>query len=125
MNSIVILLYSCIVYLVYRVVQWRRRIARIQRTMPVVPLIVKPWNLLRMIIPRRFQTWHGDWQFQNRKNGHRFDTDITPLVPLFGHDTIYVADADAVVEIATNERRFPKDLRLYGISFVDSNARRP
>jgi hypothetical protein len=116
MNSLLLLFYSIFLYLVYRVVKWRRRIAKIRRTMPVVPLLLGPWSLFRLLIPRRFQKYHGDWQFQNRGNHQNFGTDITPLIPLFGYDSIYVADADAVVEIATNERRFPKDLRLYGRS---------
>lgn len=38
------------------------------------------------------------------------------LVVLFGNDVIYVSDPEAVVEISNDVARFPKDLRLYGIS---------
>jgi hypothetical protein len=123
MNSRVLLLYSSGLYLVYRIIRWRRRIAKIQRTMPVVALFVEPWSLLRLLVPRRFQTYHNDWQFAERKKPTKFGTDIIPLITLFGYDSIYVADADAVVEIATNEKRFPKDLRLYGIILSSANCR--
>jgi len=35
------------------------------------------------------------------------------MVPLFGIDVVYLRDADAIVEVATNPHRYPKDTKLY------------
>ena len=37
------------------------------------------------------------------------------MVCLFGNDSFYVSDPEAVVEIFMNQTRFPKDLKLYGM----------
>jgi hypothetical protein len=83
--------------------------------MPVFPVLLEPYTVYRHLIPRKWQTFHRDWQFQDRETFDKLGTNIVPLVSLFGNDFIYVSDADAVVEMATNINRFPKDLKLYGI----------
>ena len=115
MKSLVILSIAAalFVWLLYRVVIWRLRVARVGRTMPVVPVLCEPYTLLRHFIPTKWQTYHADWQFQGRKAYDNLGTDIVPLICLFGKDLVYIADADAVIEIATNVTRFPKDLKLY------------
>jgi hypothetical protein len=81
--------------------------------MPVIPLLLDPYLLVRRLIPKRYQRYHSDWQFYNRKEFNDLGTDIIPLVSLFGSDVIFLANADAVVEVATNPQRFPKALKLY------------
>ena len=108
-----LLLLFPLLWLLYRIIRWRVRISRMRRTMPVVPVLVAPYALLRRLVPKSWQTYHADWQFQDRRTYDNLGTDIVPLICLFGNDTVYVADADAVVEIATNITRFPKDLKLY------------
>lgn len=115
MNFLLILIFP-LLWLLYRIVRWRVRVSQMRRTMPVVPLLVEPYSLLRLLVPKSWQTYHSGWQFQDRRKYDNLGTDIVPLLCLFGNDTVYVADADAVVEIATNINRFPKDLKLYGRS---------
>jgi hypothetical protein len=104
-----------LVYLVYRVVEWRRRIAQFRLTMHAIPVLVPPWSVWRMVWPRKWQTHHLDWQILGHRTFNNLGNNLIPLVSLFGNDIIFVSDADAIKEIATNEIRFPKDLRLYGI----------
>ena len=107
-----------ILWLIYRVLEWRLRIARFRRTMPIVfPLVFEPFFIVRRFIPKKWQKFYPDWQFQDRKIfKESVGCDIIPMICLFGNDMIYIADADAVVEIATNVNRFPKDLKLYRIT---------
>lgn len=113
MNSLHLLLLITFFWLAYRILEWRQRVSRVRRTMPVVPLILNPYSLLRLMFPRKWQAYHADWQFQELRNFNNLGTDMVPLICLFGFDMIYVSDADAVVEIAMNINRFPKDLKLY------------
>jgi hypothetical protein len=117
MNSLFILLLAALIWLLYRIVLWRIRIDRMRRIMPVVPIIVQPYSLVRLLIPKRWQKYHSNWQFQERMNYDNLGTDIVPLICLFGNDIVYVADANAVVEMSTNTTRYPKDLKLYGNIF--------
>jgi len=36
------------------------------------------------------------------------------IVSLFGLDTVYVANPEAILEISTNPARYPKAVELYG-----------
>ena len=114
MNLSTIILILSLSALFYRIFQWRLRISRIRRTMPVIPVLVPPYSLVRLLWPERYQTYHGNWQFHGRRNYDNLGTGIVPLVPLLGNELVYVADAEAVVEMSTNPSRYPKDLRLYG-----------
>jgi hypothetical protein len=114
MKSLLLLILLPFVYLVYRVVEWRRRIARFRLTMHVIPILVPPWSVWRMFWPRKWQTYHLDWQILGHRTFNNLGNNLIPLVSLFGNDIIFVSDADAITEVATNEIRFPKDLRLYG-----------
>ena len=86
--------------------------------MPVVPVVVASYALVRRLLPKKWQTYHADWQFQERKTYDNLSTDIIPLICLFGSDTIYVSDANAIVEMAMNIN-YPKDLRLYRKSYLE------
>jgi hypothetical protein len=114
MNNLLLLIFPPL-WLLYRIIRWRIRVSRMRRIMPAAAALAPPYSLLRRFIPKSWQTYHVDWQFQDRRTYDNFGTDIVPLVCLFEKDTIYVADADAVVEIATNINRFPKDLQLYSL----------
>lgn len=111
MNLLILILVG---YVCHRIVQWIIRIIRIKKTMPVIPVLIHPWSILRLAWPRRYQAWHKDWQFHQRRHFRNLGTYITPLISLFGNDAIYVADAEAIVEISRDSTRFPKDLRVYG-----------
>lgn len=89
--------------------------------MPVVPVLITPYALVRRLLPKKWQTYHADWQFQERKTFDNLSTDIIPLVCLFGIDLVYVSDADAIVEMAMNIQNYPKDLRLYRKSYIGVN----
>jgi cytochrome P450 len=113
MHSVYIALLSFVVFLVYRVVQWRLRLARVRRTMPAVGVISEPWAIWRRFWPKKWQAYNNEWQFQQRKSFDSHGSDILPLICLFGKDVYYLFDADAIVEASMDAVRFPKDLVLY------------
>lgn len=113
MALIIIMALFCLGSLSIRVVNWYLRIVRVRRTMSVVPVLLPSWSLLRAFWPRKYQTYHNDWQFQLRKSYNSFGTNIVALIALFGDDVFFIADANAVVEVSTNPERFPKDSKLY------------
>ena len=113
MNRFLYLLLFVVSWLSYRVIQWRLRVIRVKRTLPVVPIVLHPWNMLRMFWPKKWQRYTPDWCFQLRKEYENHGTNITALIPLFGRDVWYVANAEAIVEMASNPNRYPKDLSLY------------
>ena len=115
MKSLIVLLLSLAFWLTFRIIAWRLRVTRIRRTMPVIPTLFDPYQLVRMFIPKRLQRYHSDWQFQQRKQFNDLGTGLVPLIPLFGLDVLYVSDADAILEMATNPNRFRKDLKLYSL----------
>jgi hypothetical protein len=85
-----------------------------------------PWGLFRLLTPSRYQTYHTDWQFQGIKGVSRYsDSRIMRLVSLFGVDAVYVANPEAIVEIATNPTRYPKAVELYGNSSLSPGAQIP
>jgi hypothetical protein len=113
--SLPLLIVSLIVVrLCWRIVQWRLRVASMSKQLPVVALFMDPHVVLRNFIPSRWQSWNGNWCFQNRQLAKDYNPELLPVVSLFGRDMIYVSDVDAVAEIASSPLRFPKDLRLYG-----------
>jgi hypothetical protein len=114
MKSLLAVVFLVTFWLVHRIVQWRLRIVRIGRTMAVVPLVFDPYRLERLLVPKRWQKYHSNWQFERRKEFDGFGTGVLPLICLFGRDIFFVSDADAIVEMATNPIGFPKDLKLYG-----------
>lgn len=119
MKTLTFVLLVLLSLLCNRIIQWRVRITKIRRTMPVVPVLVDPYSLVRRLFPKKWQTYHRNWQFQERKAYDNLCIDIIPLICLFGNDIVYVSDADAVVEIAMNTQYYPKDLKLYSKSSLE------
>lgn len=118
MDTLRLVVLSFALWLTYRIIDWQIRLHRLRKSLPAVGVILQPWSLLRMCFPKQWQTYHADWQFQNRKQ-LKFNSqgpDFVALVPLFGNIVIYCYDADGICEIATNPTRFPKDLKLYSMS---------
>lgn len=114
-STLLLLAVVPLVWLLYRILQWRKRLARVRKTMPAYGLVIEPYSLLRRFVPRKWLKFHPDWQFQDRRSFDSLGTNIVPMVSLFGNDSFYVSDPEAVVEIFTNQTRFPKDLKLYGM----------
>jgi hypothetical protein len=114
-STLLVLLFSPLVWLVYRIVEWQQRLARVRQTMPAYGLWLEPYSLLRRLVPKQWLKFHPDWQFQDRRTFDSLGTNIIPIVCLFGHDSFYISDPEAVVEIYSNMTRFPKDLKLYGM----------
>ena len=112
-STVLVLLLSPLVWLVYRIIEWQQRLARVRKTMPAYGLWIEPYSLLRRLVPTRWQTFFPDWQFQERRKFDSLGTNIIPIVSLFGKDSFYISDPEAVVEIYSNQTRFPKDLKLY------------
>jgi hypothetical protein len=81
--------------------------------MPVVPLIIQPFAIIRHFLPQRFQTYHPHWLVQDVKCRVKFETDILPMICLFGRDVYFVANPEAISEVSGNVARFPKDLEQY------------
>jgi hypothetical protein len=106
-----------VLWLCYRILQWRFRIARMRRTMPVIPVLIHPFSLLRKFIPQEWQTWHNDWQFQRRKDYDDLGIGMVPFIALIGLDSVYISDTEVVAEMSStaNAARFPKDVKLYGL----------
>ena len=94
--------------------QWLMRIRRVSRTVPVVPVLLPHYSLLRRFWPASLQTYHPNWQFHKKKSYDHTGSHIFALISLFGHDTFFVSDAEIVREILSDGNRFPKDVRLYG-----------
>lgn len=84
----------------------------------MLPLIVNPHDVSRQFVPQRWQTWNSNWSFQNREIAKDYNPEFLPIVSLVGGDILYVSDVDAVAELASSPQRFPKDLRLYGTSWI-------
>ena len=114
MDSLPIILWLFISYFAYRFLRWRLRIAKLRRTMTVIPIVFDSWSILRRLWPKGWQKYHYDWTFHNRGQYGTFQSDIVALIPLFGFNVIYIADADAIAEIAANPVIYPKDLQFYG-----------
>jgi hypothetical protein len=114
-STVLVLLLSPLVWLVYRIIEWQQRLARVRKTMPAYGLFIEPYSLLRRLVPTRWQTFFPNWQFQQRRKFNSLGTNIIPMVCLFGKDSFYISDPEAVVEIYSNQTRFPKDLKLYGM----------
>ena len=112
-STVLVLLLSPLVWLVYRIIEWQQRLALVRKTMPAYGLWIEPYSLLRRLVPTRWQTFFPDWQFQQRRKFDSLGTNIIPIVSLFGKDSFYISDPEAVVEIYSNQTRFPKDLKLY------------
>ena len=89
-----------------------------RKQLPVLPLIVNPHDVSRQFVPQRWQTWNSNWSFQNREIAKDYNPEFLPIVSLVGGDILYVSDVDAVAELASSPQRFPKDLRLYGTSWI-------
>jgi len=116
LSAPVLALLTILVLLAHKVIGWRQRIAFMRKQMPVIPIFLDPHNVVRRFLPRKWETWHSDWMFQNRAliNDYKTLPGLIPVISLCGHDNLYVSDADAVAEIASSPQRFPKDLRVYG-----------
>ena len=113
-----------LIHLIIRIVRWRLRIAHMRRAgMTVIPIIVPPDSHLRLLLPRKYQTFHFDWPFQQLDLYNILETEVIAFIPLFYHDTFYISDPDAAVEIATNPTRFPKALYQYSMPSLEIPAR--
>ena len=104
------------VWFLWRIVRWRIRIARVGKTMPVIPVLIHPFSTVRRLIPEGWQQYHYNWQFRRRREYDSLGTNMIPLISLFGLDSVYISDPDVVAEISAsqNATRFPKDVKLYG-----------
>ena len=110
-----VLLVAFLAWPLYRLLEWRRRLSHIRRTLPAIGILLHHGAVLRMLFPTKWQTYHLDWQFQNRKE-FEFSEEgpgFLALVPLFGDVTVFCFDAEAIMEVSSNPARFPKDLKLY------------
>jgi hypothetical protein len=103
-------------WLCHRILAWRIRIRRVRESMPAVPLIIPPFAIIRHFIPQQFQTYPPHWLVQDVKCRVKFDTDIVPMICLFGRDVFLVANPEAISEIVGNVTRFPKDMEQYRTS---------
>ena len=112
-----------LIHLIIRIVRWRLRIAHMRRAgMTVIPVIVPPDSHLRLFLPKKYQTFHFDWPFQQLDLYDILETEVIALIPLFSHDTFYISDPGAAVEIATNPTRFPKALYQYSMPSFEIRA---
>ena len=114
MDSLHSLLFLACIYLLLRIIYWLLRITRIRQSTYVHPAVCHPWALVRFLLPRRYQSLHSDWQLQRRKYTWYSDSRVMRIVSLFGLDTVYVANPEAILEISTNPARYPKAVELYG-----------
>src|SRR5579871_2067454 len=115
-----LLLSIFIAHFIYQIVHWRIRVAKFQRTMYVVPVLVSPWALVRRLIPEKWQTLHPDWTFRLRREYSTIfgESDIVAFVALWDLDAVFLANAEAIVEVAINPARYPKDTKLYRFQHV-------
>ena len=104
---------------IYQFIQWRLRIHKWRLLVPATGALVGQFHVVRRFIPSKYQRFHYDWPFHHSSQHKSLSSayanrDIFVIVPLFGVDIVYVANAEAINEILSNPGRFPKNLEQYG-----------
>src|SRR5947207_15074375 len=117
--TLAVIIYSAIcaigLSLFNRIISWIRRIRVFRQSMPVIPTLFPPDSLFRRIWPRKWQTFHQDWNMQYKRTlYHKLGSDNFALVCLFEYDKVYLAEPAAVLDLKTAKaEQFPKDMRIY------------
>lgn len=108
---------SLSLYLIIRIIQWNFRLIAYRQRMPFIPILFPPESLVRVVWPRKWQTYHFDWHLHSKAKPYQLlNSDIFAFVSLFGHDTIVVRDPDAYVQMRITEpEHYPKDLHQYRV----------
>jgi hypothetical protein len=98
---------------VRRLISWRRRLERVRKTMPAIPVLFPPASIFRNLWPKKWQTYHYDWHTQYRRTMyHNLGSDVFTLVSLFEYDKTFVCNPNAVIEMKiTQAENYPKDKR--------------
>jgi hypothetical protein len=104
----------CLIFL-RKIVLWLGRIRDVGRTMPVIPVLFPPASPVRFLWPKKWQTFHYDWNTQYRRTIYsKLGTDVFALISLFEYDKVFVCDPYAVAEMKfTESSRYPKDVRQF------------
>ena len=99
--------------LIVRIIQWIKRIHQIGKYMPVEPVLFPPGSKYRLLLPKRCQVYHMDWQIQyGRKIYQQKGSDVFALVSIFERDTIFLSIPEGYVELkVTGTERFQTDVR--------------
>ena len=103
-----------------RIVRWLARIHKVRKTMPVVPSLFPSRSKYRMLIPKRWQTYHRDWHMEYGRDLYKsHNSDVFALINLFEYDNVFVSDPEGVLEMkVTGSDRYQID--LYQASQVHS-----
>ena len=98
-----------------RIASWIGRIRAFRKQMPVVPTLFPPDSHYRRVWPKKWQTFHQDWNMQYKRTIYRrLGSDIFALVCLFEYDKVYIAEASAVLDLKIAQAdRFPKDMLIF------------
>jgi hypothetical protein len=119
-SSILNALYLCAGFaiaqdLLRRIALWFWRIRSFKKTMPVIPALFPPDSNYRRLFPKKWQTFHQDWNMQYKRTiYHKLNSDIFALVCLFEYDKVYYCDPEAVVDMkVTKAEQFPKDMVIF------------
>lgn len=101
---------------VFRLISWVRRIFVLRKSMPVIPTLFPPNSYFRGLWPKKWQTFHVDWNMQQKRALYQqLGSENFALVCFFEHDVVYLTEPDAVynlnIEMAD---QFLKDMRVFG-----------
>lgn len=98
-----------------RIISWIRRIRMVGKCMPVIPTLFPPDSHFRRIWPKRWQTFHQDWNMQYKRAWyHKLKSDNFALICLFEYDRVYLTEPDAVNDLNIEKSgRFLKDMQIF------------
>ena len=98
-----------------RMISWIRRIRMVRKYMPVIPTLLPPDSHFRRIWPKKWQTFHQDWNMQYKRTWyHKLKSDNFALICLFQYDRVYLSEPDAVNDLNIDKSdRFLKDKQIF------------
>jgi hypothetical protein len=99
----------------HRLLKFFIRLRNFRKTMPAIPCLFPPDSPFRLLLPRKYQTFHKDWHLHYQRSIYRqLGSDIFALVCLFEYDKVFVCEPEAVLEIKLYKpREFPRDMQVF------------
>jgi hypothetical protein len=98
-----------------RIFSWIRRIHMLRKSMPVIPTLFPPDSYFRRLWPKKWQTFHQDWNMQYKRTWYtKLKSDNFALVCLFEYDRIYLTEPSAVYDLNIDKAdQFLKDMQIF------------
>jgi hypothetical protein len=98
-----------------RIISWIRRIRMLRKSMPVIPTLFPPDSYYRRLWPKKWQTFHQDWNMQYKRVWYEtLKSDNFALVCLFEYDRVYLTEPAAVYDLNIDKAdQFLKDMQIF------------